>query len=80
LAPTTHPDDRNHEFFGKQYGYPMVMTEKRHDEQEKREHAEDEPGEPGAEGGSGSEATDKLPASPANDDSAVGDTDQHSSA
>lgn len=39
---------------------------------------EDEPEEPGAEGGSGSPAVDKPPAAPADDDSALGDTDQHS--
>jgi hypothetical protein len=39
---------------------------------------EDVPGEPGAEGGSGSDAADKLPAAPTDDDSPVGDTDQHS--
>jgi hypothetical protein len=41
---------------------------------------EDQPGEPGAEGGSNSDAADKLPGAPSDDDSAVGDTDQHSSA
>jgi hypothetical protein len=41
---------------------------------------EDQPDEPGAEGGSQSPASDKLPGAPADDDSAVGDTDQHSSA
>jgi hypothetical protein len=41
---------------------------------------EDQPGEPGAEGGSQSPAADKLPGAPADDDSDVGDTDQHSSA
>jgi hypothetical protein len=41
---------------------------------------EDQPGEPGAEGGSNSDAKDKLPAAPSDDDSAVGDTDQHSNA
>ena len=41
---------------------------------------EDQPGEPGAEGGSNSDAEDKLPGTPSDDDSAVGDTDQHSSA
>jgi hypothetical protein len=40
---------------------------------------EDQPGEPGAEGGSNSDAKDKLPGTPSDDDSAVGDTDQHSS-
>jgi hypothetical protein len=41
---------------------------------------EDQPDEPGAEGGSNSDAKDKLPGAPSHDDSAVGDTDQHSSA
>jgi hypothetical protein len=40
---------------------------------------EDQPGEPGAEGGSQSDATDKLPGAPSDDDSPLGDTDQHSS-
>jgi hypothetical protein len=39
---------------------------------------EDRPGEPGAEGGSKSPAADKPPAVPAEDDSPLGDTDQHS--
>jgi hypothetical protein len=37
-------------------------------------------GEPGAEGGSHSDAKDKLPGAPSDDDSPVGDTDQHSNA
>jgi hypothetical protein len=41
---------------------------------------EDQPEEPGAEGGSQSDAKDKLPAVPSDDDSPVGDTDQHSDA
>jgi hypothetical protein len=41
---------------------------------------EDRPREPGAEGGSNSDAKDKLPGAPADDNSEVGDTDQHSSA
>ena len=41
---------------------------------------EDQPGEPGAEGGSQSDAKDKLPAAPSDDNSPVGDTDQHSNA
>ncbi|HEV3390413.1 MAG TPA: hypothetical protein VG057_15445 [Solirubrobacteraceae bacterium] len=41
---------------------------------------EDQPGEPGAEGGSQSDAKDKLPAAPSDDDSPLGDTDQHSNA
>lgn len=46
---------------------------------ESREAPEDRPDEPGAEGGSQSEAADKLPGAPADDDSPLGDTDQHSS-
>lgn len=45
----------------------------------RRDEPEDEPGEPGAEGGSGGSA-DVPPAAPADDDSALGDTDQHSDA
>ena len=40
---------------------------------------EDDPNRPGAEGGE-SEAADRLPAAPADDDSPLGDTDQHSTA
>jgi hypothetical protein len=39
---------------------------------------EDRPDEPGAEGGSKSRSTDRLPGAPADDDSPLGDTDQHS--
>jgi hypothetical protein len=39
---------------------------------------EDQPGEPGAEGGSDSPAADRLPGMPSDDDSPLGDTDQHS--
>jgi hypothetical protein len=49
-------------------------------ESEPREPHEDEPGEPGAEGGTGGDA-DTVPAAPSeSDDTAAGDTDQHSSA
>ena len=41
---------------------------------------EDQPGKPRAEGGSHSDAKDKLPRVPSDDDSPVGDTDQHSNA
>jgi hypothetical protein len=41
---------------------------------------EDQPSAPGAEGGSDSDTKDKLPGAPADDDSPVGDTDQHSNA
>ncbi|HEY2259796.1 MAG TPA: hypothetical protein VGH45_08785 [Solirubrobacteraceae bacterium] len=50
------------------------------DKQQSDGAPEDQPEEPGAEGGSRSPAADKLPGAPADDDSAVGDTDQHSSA
>lgn len=58
-----------------------VAEERRDDDlEQRREKApEDEPGEPGAEGGSQSPAADTLPALPADDDSPLGDTDQHSS-
>jgi len=39
---------------------------------------EDEPGEPGARGGSDSPSADRPPAAPADDDTPLGDTDQHS--
>ena len=44
------------------------------------EAPEDRDDEPGAQGGSDSPAADKLPGAPADDDSALGDTDQHSDA
>jgi hypothetical protein len=44
-------------------------------------HPEDRPGEPGAEGGSASARDSSTPFSPhEDDDSALGDTDQHSDA
>ena len=50
------------------------------DDKTNREPLEDEPGQPGAEGGSGGDA-DVPPAAPSkDDDTAAGDTDQHSSA
>jgi hypothetical protein len=49
-------------------------------EDERGDAPEDRPDEPGAEGGSDSPAADRLPGLPADDDSPVGDTDQHSSA
>jgi hypothetical protein len=42
--------------------------------------SENDPHEPGAEGGKDSPAADQLPGAPADDDSALGDTDQHSDA
>jgi hypothetical protein len=44
------------------------------------EEPEDRPEEPGAEGGSDSPAADTPPAFPSEDDSELGDTDQHSDA
>jgi hypothetical protein len=49
------------------------------DEKSRRDKPEDKPHEPGAEGGSGGSA-DVPPAAPSDDDSALGDTDQHSEA
>lgn len=50
-------------------------------EQTSRTAPEDRPDEPGAEGGSQSDSADKLPGAPSqDDDSPLGDTDQHSSA
>ena len=49
------------------------------DDKQQRDKPEDQPGEPGAEGGSGGSA-DVLPAAPSDDDSPLGDTDQHSDA
>jgi hypothetical protein len=56
----------------------MFMSERTEDQE--REAPEDRPEEPGAEGGSGSPQADQLPGAPADDDSEVGDTDQHSDA
>jgi hypothetical protein len=49
------------------------------EDEARRDKPEDQPDEPGAEGGSGGSA-DVPPAAPADDDSALGDTDQHSDA
>jgi hypothetical protein len=57
-----------------------VHDETERDRDRDAEAPEDRPGEPGAEGGSKSPAADKLPGAPADDDSPVGDTDQHSNA
>ena len=51
-----------------------------HDDKPDSAAPEDQPDEPGAEGGSQSDAKDKLPGAPSDEDSEVGDTDQHSSA
>lgn len=59
----------------------MQPTYERNDRPE-ADPPEDGPGEPGAEGEgeSHSDAKDKLPGAPADDDSPLGDTDQHSDA
>jgi hypothetical protein len=57
------------------------MQEKTEDENTPdRAAPEDQPSAPGAEGGSDSDTKDKLPGTPADDDTPVGDTDQHSNA
>jgi len=50
------------------------MDDHEHDHDEQEENAS---GEPGARGGK-SENADTLPAAPAEDDTPLGDTDQHS--
>ena len=45
---------------------------------EEEKPSEDRPDEPGAEGGSESPAADRIPGASADDDSPLGDTDQHS--
>ncbi len=52
------------------------------DEQDRTDEqtAEHPPGVPGAEGGSDSKSADVPPGLPADDDSPLGDTDQHSNA
>jgi hypothetical protein len=66
------------------FGFRAAGTDsimKEHRERENIEEApENQPEEPGAEGGADSPAADQLPGAPADDDSAVGDTDQHSTA
>ena len=54
------------------------MSEAPHQDYE--ESPEDDPEEPGAEGGSKSDSADAFPGAPGDDDSAMGDTDQHSDA
>lgn len=50
------------------------------DDTTNREPLEDKPGQPGAEGGTGGDA-DVVPGAPSDsDDTAAGDTDQHSTA
>ena len=50
------------------------------DEEDPRTKPEDKPGEPGAEGGSSGSADSPPPAPDQDDDSPLGDTDQHSDA
>ncbi|MGI8863797.1 MAG: hypothetical protein ACR2JH_05255 [Solirubrobacteraceae bacterium] len=56
------------------------MSESDPQREHPEEAPEDHPEEPGAEGGSDSPAADSLPGEPADDDSELGDTDQHSDA
>jgi hypothetical protein len=49
-------------------------------ERSQEQPVEDDPEEPGAEGGASSEDARGLPGAPADSDSEVGDTDQHSDA
>lgn len=57
----------------------MGETRDRERENEHAQAPEDQPEEPGAEGGAQSSASDQLPGLPSDDDeSPVGDTDQHS--
>jgi len=55
-----------------------AMQENPEREDDLKEPPEDRPEEPGAEGGSASPASDRPPALPSEDDSPLGDTDQHS--
>jgi hypothetical protein len=55
------------------------QPEERRDRPGEQSTPEDLPDEPGAEGGADSPAADKLPGAPADDDSPLGDSDQHSS-
>lgn len=73
----THPTPRANLSKGKPIG---MKSDPEHKDTPDSAAPEDQPGEPGAEGGSQSDAKDKLPGAPSDDDSAVGDTDQHSSA
>jgi hypothetical protein len=61
-------------------GKGLCMDEPREREQTSEGPPENRPEEPGAEGGANSPAADQLPGAPADDDSPVGDTDQHSKA
>jgi hypothetical protein len=55
------------------------MTQHADTRDQETDKPEDKREEPGVEGGSQSSAKDKLPGASSDDDSAVGDTDQHSS-
>ena len=55
------------------------MEQHPHPRGEDPQPPEDSPEEPGAEGGAESDSADQVPAAPASDDdSPLGDTDQHS--
>lgn len=56
------------------------MQDQRRTDQEEAQAPEHDPDEPGAEGGAASPAADRPPGAPAKEDeSPLGDTDQHSS-
>jgi hypothetical protein len=57
----------------------MIGMSRDDDDPTRRDKPEDQQGEPGAEGGSGGSA-DVPPAAPSDDESPLGDTDQHSDA
>jgi len=49
-----------------------------HEQDRERQQAEQESGEGGARGGDESPSADRAPAAPSDDDTPLGDTDQHS--
>jgi hypothetical protein len=53
------------------------MDERTHD-RDTQDPPDDGDGDPGARGGDQSPSADRLPAAPADDDTPLGDTDQHS--
>src|SRR5690242_9024796 len=63
-----------------QKGVSNMDNEAQRDQPAESERPEDRPEEPGAEGGSKSPSADKIPSAPADDDSPLGDSDQHSDA
>jgi hypothetical protein len=59
-------------------GSTAPMNDHAKDHQDEQDAPEQETGEPGARGGSDSPSADRLPAAPSDDDTPLGDTDQHS--